>query len=279
MKTYSNTNTIIVWSTNKDILNHTKVIAKELKFQIYTPARWQDVLAVPCFLIIIDADLLSDELMEMYNEVAAWMNQNECRIIVIGKIKKSIPGSIKKLILEAPYNISKKYLIGIIKPQLKSSKKENKLMELFKKRIYRIIYLYKRFEKKEKVYLDKACHYFDIGEKSLSRDVKILNSLFAGWSIETTEDDDGKYLYNYATSVPKISKKQSKIKVLMNKKAYSIVQLHGMLEKNEKVYVNKVCKHFHIVDRTLRRYIRILNDLYPIKSIGSYEDEKGQYYK
>lgn len=63
MANYSHTNTIIVWSENKELKKYVNEIAKSMGIHIHTQKNIKDFFAVTCFLKIVDAVRLKEILI------------------------------------------------------------------------------------------------------------------------------------------------------------------------------------------------------------------------
>jgi hypothetical protein len=175
MKPVSKSKTILMWTKNPPISKFTLEIAKELKLNVHNIKTETDLLAIPCFLIIVDTEKLKTELLSDFNQIAKHMNPNECSIIVFGKRIINAPFYVKPLLTYANKAITKEYLEKLIKKAMTFPKKIKQ--DMFKQRINRIIYLYKLLDEGKVIETKDICFYFEISDRTLRRDVKVLRDV------------------------------------------------------------------------------------------------------
>ena len=175
MKPVSKSKTILMWTNNPLILKFTQEIAKELKLNIHHAKTETDILAIPCFLMMIETEKLKEELLSDFNQIVKHMNPSECSIIVFGKRLTNAPFYVKPLLTYANKAITKEYLEKLIKKAMISTKKIKQ--DMFKQRINRIMYLYKILDEGKVIETKDICFYFEISDRTLRRDVKVLRDV------------------------------------------------------------------------------------------------------
>lgn len=280
MATYSNTNTIIVWSDDKEILKYTNEIAKALGIQICEPDHVVDVLAIPCFIKIIDAKYLKeliDYLENDKNGINEYFTYFEDKIILYGKTKNKIPQILEDIIEEAPAIISKKYLLKIIESTYELAKKAEILRKTqFRNRAFRAIYIYNIIETESYLNIDKIASRLDLDNKTIDRDINTLLAIFPKLDITYIDNE------NNAKSRKTVRKTSSAKKPLtfkekqLHDKIKRIIYLRQILKKGEHISVQKNRDKFGISEKTLARDIKVLRDINPTQKI-SYSKEKGYY--
>jgi len=90
MKGYSKTDTIILWSENKEIIKYTHELAKELGVQVFEPEVISDLVAIPCFFKIIDAKHLLEFLYFLGSDASIneYFYYNDCKIALLKHFQK-----------------------------------------------------------------------------------------------------------------------------------------------------------------------------------------------
>lgn len=176
MKDNSLQNTVLVWTKNKTIIKYTSEIANEMKFELLKADCGSDLIAAPCFLMIIDAEKLTDDFLSSFNKLAKCIDWN-CSILVYGKKISNIPSHVNKLISFYNKPFTKSFIKNKVLEGLKSKKVLKK--DIFRKIIFRLITLYKMLDK-EIVIPKDACDIFEISDRTLRRDIKILRDVCEG---------------------------------------------------------------------------------------------------
>lgn len=279
MKKYSITSTIAVWSDNTEIIKYINAIAKELKLNIFDPEHVVDLIAIPCFLKILDAkhfDILIRELSGSCNEYFLY---NDCKIAIYGKEKTDMQRIPKNLIEEIPFVLSKKYFSKLIKQELDSVIKEDAYRKKqFKKRIFRIMALYHTHENGEYINIEKISTRFDIDARTFRRDLEALKKAVPKIDLMFERNDN-------ITSMraSKKSKTSPSVKIEISERETQfinwvkrLIHFYQALKKGIAINVNLNCKKFSITDRSLRRDIKLLREINPERKI-SYNKVKGYY--
>ncbi len=193
MKTMSgtNSNTILVWTKNKNILRFTSEIAEELKLNIYHATIETDLIAIPCFLMIVDTEKLKDDFLSDFNQIAKYMDSGKRSIMVFGKRIKNLPFHIKFLVTYANRAITKEYILNLVNKAM--NPKQNIKQVLFKQRIRRLIFLYTLLDEGKVLATKEMSELFEITDRTLRRDIKVLRDVC---DKEITYDKDIGYYFH-----------------------------------------------------------------------------------
>jgi hypothetical protein len=175
MKTMSATNTILVWTKNQNIIRFTTEIAEKLKLSIYHATIETDLIAIPCFLMIVDTEKLKDDFLSDFNQIAKHMDSGKRSIIVFGKRINNLPFHVKFLITYANRAITKDYILNLVNKA--RNPKQNIKQGLFKQRIQRIIFLYKLLDEGKVLVTKEMSELFEISDRTLRRDIKVLRDV------------------------------------------------------------------------------------------------------
>lgn len=278
MANYSITDTILVWSENKEIVQFSKEIAKELGLKLFKPTKITDLMAVPCFLKIIDSIHLKELLTELDKEKEEYFSFNETKIIVNGKYKFTLPYPARELVLEAPYVISKKYLFNIIKENLESALREEEFRNnQYKKRSWRAIYLYHLIISGETLNIQKITNKFDLTgneDKTIKRGLELLMEIDPKLNI---------FYYNKEEeTMLRTTRKKRVVKILNTKQTQfkksvaRIIDLYQMIKNGELINVKKYCNQYKVGEKTLARDIKIIREVNPERKIN-YDASKGYF--
>lgn len=195
MEKYSKANTILLWTKNQDIIKFTTDIAQELKLNIYNGKVLADLTQVPSFIIIVDTEFLIDNFQVDFNNYIRKEDSNRCSLVIVGKKLVGVPYRVKPLITYVEKAITKEYIHSLIEKAMGPIK--NPKQEKFEQRVHRIIYLYILLnEGKKKVFTKDLIEHFQISERTLRRDIKVLKDVC---DKEIVFDKDyGYVLCNYA---------------------------------------------------------------------------------
>jgi hypothetical protein len=175
METYSTTKTILVWTKNKELISFASEIAEELYLNIYLAKDDIDLIAVPCFLMLVDTEKLRDDFLLGFNQFAKEMEPEKSSIIVFGKRLRNVPFSVRPLLKYANSVITKEYIFMLINKAMKP--RMNIKHEIFKQRIHRIIYMYKLLDEGKVIISKEFSEFFDVSDRTIRRDIKILREV------------------------------------------------------------------------------------------------------
>ena len=175
MKCASNSNTILLWTKNQSIIRLTSEIAIEFNLSIYNVEEETDLIAVPCFLMIIDTEKLKDDFLSDFNQIAKYIDSGVRSILVVGKRLMNLPFHVRLLVTYANRTITKDYLLKIINTARDT--KRNVKQDMFKERIHRIIFLYKLLDEGKLFATKEMGELFEMSDRTLRRDIKILRDV------------------------------------------------------------------------------------------------------
>jgi len=180
-------NSVLIWTDNKEMIEKTANVVNKLGLELKEAGCETDVIAIPCFYIILDAAKLNKELIEYLTEMANVMSEHEQTILVVGsnmkRIKKPLSNFITKEAILPDDNNLEKYIKAAREkcPVFKRTEMNETYgyikFDHTKKRIFRVWYMYKELIKNlgyvnTKTY---AC-IFDVSEKTIQRDIQLLKS-------------------------------------------------------------------------------------------------------
>jgi hypothetical protein len=175
MKNASISNTILLWTKNQHIIRSTSEIAVELNLTIHNAEVETDLIAVPCFLMIVDTEKLKDDFLTDFNQIAKHMDSGVRSILVVGKRLMNLPFHVKLLVTYANRTITKDYLLKIINTARDT--KRNVKQDMFKERIHRIIFLYKLLDEGKVIATKEMGELFEMSDRTLRRDIKVLRDV------------------------------------------------------------------------------------------------------
>ena len=150
-------------------------IAIELNLSIYNAEVETDLIAVPCFLMIVDTEKLKDDFLSDFNQIAKQMDSGVRSILVVGKRLMNLPFHVKLLVTYANRMITKDYLLKIINTARDT--KRNVKQDIFKERIHRIIFLYKLLGEGKVIATKDMSELFEMSDRTLRRDIKVLRDV------------------------------------------------------------------------------------------------------
>lgn len=267
---FANTETIILWSENKELIKYVTDVARELNVQIFVPDVIQDLLVTPGFISIIDSYRLKE--IFSYSGRGTLMYEyfyyNDCKILVFGEIRINVTYPLSKNVEILPKIISKKLLLPIIKSNLKVAIEEYALRKnQFNKRIFRIFTLYHLIESVGDIDKEKLAFRFDKSIKTIDRDMSFLKKANPKVTYYIA-----KYNLNDKNKKTAISMRQIALQNQVNR----LIDLYQLLKKGLSINVEKTCAKYEISERTVRRDIKLFKDVNPNRKI-SFDKVKGYY--
>jgi hypothetical protein len=269
---YSNTDTIILWSDNKEIGKYTIELAKELGVSVYAPDIISDFFAVPGFIRIIDSEKLL-ELLRISGRntfIDEYFYFDDCKILVSGQFRFVVTYPLRKNVEFLPEIISKKILLPIIKHSLESAIRESEFRNnQFKKKNFRILTLHHLIESKGNIDIEKLAFRYKLSTKTIGRDLEILKA------INPTQSFFSK-LTSYKTNKPKNTFVLSKRQIASTNQLKRLIDLYQLLKDGLVINVEKTCAKYKITERSIRRDIKLLRDVNPERKI-IYDKIKGYY--
>jgi hypothetical protein len=274
MANYALTNTILVWTENKDIVKFTNEIAKELRLKIWTAKSTTDLMAVPCFLQIIDSVHLKDLIINLDKEAKEYFNYNEAKILLCDKFRFVLPLNV----IEAPQIISKIYLYTLTKGNLDLALREESFRKKqYKKRSWRAIYLYHLIANGEKIDMKGLAIKFDLTgneNKTITRGFDLLKEIYPTLEISYYNKDEVTVLR--ATRKKRVNKVTNHKEKQLKNSVARIIDLYQILERGEHISIAKYFNKYKVGDKTLSRDIQILREVNPSRII-TYDKAKGYY--
>jgi hypothetical protein len=262
MASYSNTNTIIVWSENRELKKYVNEIAKSMGIHIHAAKNVTDLFAVPCFLKIVDAIHLKEILISFENEPEGYFNLHLDKIIYYGKSRYSESRILAQIIEEIPINISKKYLIEIIEKYNEIAIKwEEVKIKQFKSRAFRVVYLHHIIETETYLCIDELIHTLDLSERNVRRDIETLKVIYPKLDIGFDKNGHRFSMRRMGARAVSITKTPNVKEKQLHDKIKRIIFLYDILKKGNDINVLKNCAKFGITERTLGRDIKVLRDL------------------
>jgi len=186
MKNETTYPTIIIWSQNQILIDCVNEIVNSIKIKININivSDFKSLISYPRFLIFIDSDYLNTATIEIANDLKEKLNENECRIVVYGNAKKWIIKSMKLLLDEPIFEVSKKKINNLIKRSFNNTNTEKKKKEQQKVRLIRIINLYDTLLKKGEIDYEQAMKKFNVSAKTIQRDLDAIREATSVNSID-----------------------------------------------------------------------------------------------
>jgi hypothetical protein len=262
MASYSNTNTIIVWSENKELKKYVNEIAKSIGIHIHAAKNVTDLFAVPCFLKIVDAIHLKEIHIWLDNQPELFFDNYLDKILYYSKSRYSESRILVQIIEEIPFNISKKYLTEIIEKYNEIAIRwEEVKIKQFKSRAFRVVYLHHIIKTETYLCIADLIRVLNLSERNIRRDIETLKIIYP--KLDIGFDKDGhrfgmRRMGSRAVSIAKVPNVKEK---QLHDKIKRIIFLYDILKKGNSINVEKNCAKFDITERTLSRDIKVLRDL------------------
>jgi hypothetical protein len=171
---------VLVYGKNLGVKRLIKSVCAQRNIPLIDTKNKTDLIAYDYKIAFIGRELLNDDLIETMNEISEFENPGSWDVIILGGKPENIPAPLR-LFCKGLNNIDEVAISKIIdkhmpKHGLQVSRKTKD--DIFKKRIYRIVYLYHLINESGMLYKDQLCKQFGITERTLFRDLKVLRELF-----------------------------------------------------------------------------------------------------
>jgi hypothetical protein len=224
---YPSNKSVLVFSDLSELKSTlTSLATNRGLFNLYIADKDTDILAVPCFMIILDASKMSSELQDALVEIYREADFQQPRIFIVGN-QFDLPDTLKShcvFLTEDELKYTK--LKSLVYSERKRENNELKRQLQFQARLKRIIALLEEKNQSNEDLLEK----YKISVSTLKRDLAVINNLFC----------DSETL-NHADRITRI------------------LSLHLELEENFRVYKSEYCRKFNITERTFQRDLDALN--------------------
>jgi len=184
MINYSNSNTIAVLVKDKKFLKGLKSVCKNQNLLIYQLEKSTDIIAVPCFITIIEKSLLNDTYLDLLEEMALTIETNEWQLILIGKEKVKLTRTLMKKRMEINSVISLEEIKKVITKRMNSLIKEEKHKAKINNRVYRVIKLYIDVNTNGNLLdIEQYVALNLISKRTLRRDIRLLKDLYPDFNV------------------------------------------------------------------------------------------------
>ena len=171
---YSAENTILIVSKKKPIIKAINAIAVQNNLKIFICKSPEDIIAVPCFVVVVDDNVIKQKKeIEALKFVAKSANLNEWQIWYFGLNKIELPAQLKKNTLLITKD---KELQSLINKRISLHNNSYKFSTITN-RVARIIDIYINITEKRALKEDFLCSHYKIHPRTLKRDIKVLNDL------------------------------------------------------------------------------------------------------
>jgi len=176
-------NSVLIWTESSQLMELTEKVVSNHNIQLKEADCATDLIAIPCFFIIIDASLIDKEAMDLLHEMAKVMTENEQRILIIGDLR--LPKRLWKFVkqfdkLPSETELEKliikdRELNPVYQRKIMNEKYDYKTFDHTKKRIFRVWYIYNELKKKNG-YINAYdfSTIFNVSIKTIHRDIATL---------------------------------------------------------------------------------------------------------
>lgn len=280
MSSYSNTDTIIVWTANLEVISLLKQVQKELGFKIFTTTNFSDLFAIPSFLWVVDSKVLIDFISLYNNDVKDYFESCDERILLCDKSKYAFPDYLKsKLIqIESPV-FSRKILSPIVIDCRNNVIKEQVFINTnYKSKVFRILFFYKMTIERTPIHLMDISYKFNLSERTINRDLEDLHKIFPSILISIVKDGYGQDRRSASASRSlKTNQRHESLKFQeLSTRIKTIIEMADILASSKNVEVADTCSKYKLSERTLRRYMKLIKDVFLNMNV-KFSKDKGYY--
>jgi hypothetical protein len=171
---YALEDTILMATRDKEIEKEIKKIGAEMRMHLYTINRPEDLVAVPCIIVVTDQHTYENEQNTQYlKRCVSGNNINEWQIWFFGESKAQIPAILRSFSVLINHKKDIKSLLQKRKDLLVNQNVYPKL----KTRLHRIIDLYKCLREEHHIQETEYCKKHGIHKRTLQRDIALLRDV------------------------------------------------------------------------------------------------------
>lgn len=280
MTTYSTTDTVLLWTSNIEVEKILTDLMLDFNFKIYKANDVADIIAVPCFLRIVDAIHFNEYILFYGSEVDDFFKWDDSKFILCDKVSDTLMDLHKSIILRNGLTVfSKKTLTPFILRQKNLAIKDKKYREnQYNKRAFRMLFIYKLIQGYNEIDLGFLAFKFDKSERTINRDLTDLNRIFPEMAIGLKKDDYYSIrrtvspfkMKNVLVEENNLRRNQFQIRIK------TLVDFVTLFSAFQPIQVEINCIKYQISDRTLARYIKLIKEVYDHWNI-KFNKEKGYY--
>jgi hypothetical protein len=168
---------VFLYCDNEVVIKNFSKVCKDLQLDLKIISERQEFIQLDINIVFIDANrlFLDKKLTDILNNKVENCTNKNLRYVIFGRINISIPLPLKiycRSITGYDYISIYKAVSYYLTFNLKSKK------EIFEQRIVRLILLYDYIMNNINVDRDQLCKRFNITERTLFRDIKLIRELF-----------------------------------------------------------------------------------------------------
>jgi hypothetical protein len=180
MKSFSKENTVLIYTNKQKLYDRLAAECNSIDINLYRMQVPTDLFGIPCFIFIVDAELVNENLFNDINEIFEFENEKTWSTIILGNysFQKEYANKTR---FELFYDLSDLSQIKkTIRRKMKVVETELKLESLNHKKIRRVIKLYLDLHISgiNIVDIDLFCLEHAVSERTLRRDIKLLKEIF-----------------------------------------------------------------------------------------------------
>lgn len=171
---YSMKDTIVVHEHSKERIDKIRELSEKLKVKIWWAKCYQDILAVPSFLCIVNPqDISAKDWKELVSNVEELDDPN-MKIYLTGEQRK--PSLPAKFVVKPPAKESEDFLkFLLIKTRAKIERKKQNSDKAIRK-ITRLMFILRELDNGYPVKISKIAEKLEVAVRTIQRDIEILET-------------------------------------------------------------------------------------------------------
>jgi DNA-binding Lrp family transcriptional regulator len=184
------TDTIILLSRNDELKKTLQTLCKKNDLNIWEVERPSDLIAVPSFLCVIEADLLNDD---EWNDFIASLKEmdDSCFKILLTDCSKREPCVPSTNAIRHPEKITEDFLKFLIMKTRSSVLRKRAIEKKSLRRIVRLMHIIRILQNKGVLRLKETAKELEVSKRTIFRDIEILE--MSGFILDRT--DNGGYRF------------------------------------------------------------------------------------
>lgn len=174
------TNTILSWTEDVNCRSNIDEVAKRLKLNHAVATCFEDIVAIPCFLLIIDKDKWADfptSLLQLYSESISILDSKEFAVVLTSQTDSKIGLGIDRFVLKTPKLIDRVWLEPTALQRKNLAQRTNKAAKRKETIIARRMLILLKGMHGEVIQSEWACKEFNISLRTFQRDIQFLNGI------------------------------------------------------------------------------------------------------
>ncbi len=169
---FSNENTIIIWDNNETRIELIQKQCHLLKVNLFLAEQFEDIVAIPSFLSIINPSMLSETEWNTLGNFLAEIDDNSYKFLLTDSSEQQqIP---RNNLITTPESLTENFIKFLILKTRSTYKRRRGIWEKTERRIVRLIYILRILDSGKSFKTADIAKEFSISKRTVQRDIEVL---------------------------------------------------------------------------------------------------------